>query len=124
VVFFIEDKFIFNFIFCLERFSENKNKYWTDFEKAATDNYTRTFVDRMYRDSSTLVIPTYEFDFLTNFFIFILIRFSEIDELKIEVEALKRENNRIHTTINQIYTTVDRIDGQAKKVFLFISTFF
>ncbi len=35
------------------------NKNWTDFEYAATYNYTRTFVDIMCRDTSTLIIPTY-----------------------------------------------------------------
>ncbi len=42
------------------------NKDWTDFESAATSNYTRTFVDRMYHDSSTLIIPTY----IITFFLF------------------------------------------------------
>jgi len=58
-LFFLSKKRISLIWFCLERFSKDKNKDWTDFESAATYNYTRTFVDRMYRDSSTLVIPTY-----------------------------------------------------------------
>lgn len=69
---FLLNKDCFRFDYCLERFSKNKNKYWTDFEKEATYNYTRTFVDRMYRDSSTLVIPTYLFYlFYLNFYFYL-----------------------------------------------------
>ncbi|CAF0986831.1 unnamed protein product [Adineta steineri] len=64
---------------------------WTNFEQEATYNYARDFVDRMYADSSTLVIPT----------------FSETDDLKAEVEALKRKSN-------QMSDIIDSINAQAK----------
>ncbi|UJR07956.1 hypothetical protein I4U23_012235 [Adineta vaga] len=65
---------------------------WTDFENAATYNYTRTFVDRMYCDSSTLIVPT----------------FSETDELKAEIENLKRKSN-------QMRTVIDSLNAQSKQ---------
>ena len=73
------------------------NKGWTDFEYAATSNYARTFVDRMYRDSSTLSIPC---------------RSSDTNEVKIEIESLKRQNEEMRYVI-------ENIDVQSQKVFLY-----
>ncbi|CAF1223885.1 unnamed protein product [Adineta ricciae] len=66
--------------------TKQSNNEWTNFENAATYSYTRTFVDRMYADSSTLVIPT----------------FSETDELKAEIEDLKRKNNEMRVVIDNL----------------------
>ncbi|CAF1246064.1 unnamed protein product [Rotaria sordida] len=66
---------------------------WTDFESTATYNYVRTFVDRMYCDSSTLKIP----------------KFSETDGLKAEIEILKRQSNMMRIIIDKIYAQSSRM---------------
>lgn len=94
------------------------DKHWTDFENVATFNYARTFVDRMYRDSSTLTIPSYVIEFCLFFFFIINIefvilfkkkRFTETDELKLEIDSLRRQNNEMRNMIDKMEIQSNRV---------------